>query len=70
MPKILRQPVVEDRTGLCGERLRQLEQQGLFPKRFKIVAGSGQQGATGWLESEIDEYVLARAASRDGNRIE
>ena len=65
MNKILRIPSVEAVVGLCDERIRQLENQGLFPKRFKIAAGSGQQGAVGWLESEIDEYVTGRAASRD-----
>ena len=65
MDKILRMPAVEAVVGLCGERIRQLERLGLFPKRFKITPGAGQNGASGHLESEISEYVLARAASRD-----
>ena len=65
MDKILRMPAVEALVGLCGERIRQLEQLGLFPQRFKIMPGAGQNGASGHLESEILKFVLARAASRD-----
>ena len=65
MDQILRIPAVEQATGLCSERLRQLEELGLFPGRFKITPGSGQQGAVGWLKSEITEWVRERAASRD-----
>ena len=65
MEKILRSPAVERATGFCGERIRQLENAGLFPKRFKLTPGSGQNGAVGWLASEIEAWMRERAATRD-----
>ncbi len=65
MSRILRDPEVERMTGLSSERRRQLERIGVFPKRFKVVPGSGQNGATGNLESEVEEYIQERAADRE-----
>ena len=39
-----------------------LEDAGLFPKRFYIGAG---QGTAAWLEKEIDQHIVDRAAVRD-----
>ena len=63
--QILRLRDVETRTGFCGERLRQLERTGQFPRRFKLTADSGQQGAVGWLADEVDDWIRERAATRE-----
>ena len=63
--QILRMRDVEARVGFCGERIRQLEKIGQFPRRFKLTLGSGQQGAVGWLADEIDNWIRERVATRD-----
>ena len=68
--QILRLRDVETRTGFCGERIRQLEKIGQFPRRFKLTPESGQQGAVGWLESEIDGWIRERVAARDEGKRE
>ena len=50
-------------TGYTGTHLRRLEEKGLFPKRFKLNPESGPFGAVGWLESDIEDWMEARAAS-------
>ena len=61
--KILRTPQVEAKTGYCERHLRDLERQGLFPKRFPLNP-SGHGRAVGWLESEVDQWISALAANR------
>ena len=63
--RILRDREVKRMTGLSSERRRQLERLGLFPKRFKIVPGSGQNGAVGNYEHEVQEYLEERGADRE-----
>ena len=63
--QVLRLRDVETRTGFCGERIRQLEKAGQFPRRFKLTPDSGQNGAVGWLVNEIDDWISERAATRD-----
>ena len=65
MPRIIRDPECERKSGLSNERRRTLEIQGLFPRRFKIVPGSGQNGAAGWFEHEVDQWVDEHAAERE-----
>lgn len=61
--RILRPKETESRVGLCDRELRDLEREGLFPKRFPLNP-SGNGRAVGHLESEINEWIEARAASR------
>ena len=63
--RILRVPDTETKTGYCDRQLRDLEAQGLFPKRFSLNPSGGGR-AVGHLESEVDEWIAARAASRLG----
>ena len=63
--RILRRPDIEDRTGLSGEHIRRLELDDQFPKRFKLVPGTGRNGAVGWLESEVDDWISERAGKRE-----
>ena len=60
--KVLRVADTEAKVGLCDRVLRDLEREGHFPKRFAINPNGGR--AVGHLESEIDEWIAARAASR------
>ena len=50
--RFIRQPAVEDRSGLCGSTIWQRISEGTFPKPIKL----GVQ-AVGWIESEIDEWM-------------
>lgn len=58
--KILRLPKVIDRSGLSKASIYRAEAIGRFPKRIALGANS-----VGWLESEIDEWIKARAAERE-----
>lgn len=62
--KVLRTSDVEDKTGYCDRQLRDLERAGHFPKRFQLNPAGGR--AVGWLESEVDDWIAARAAARGG----
>jgi predicted DNA-binding transcriptional regulator AlpA len=45
--------------------LRRLEARGAFPKRFKLVPGSGPHGSVGWNVPEVDAYLESLIAARD-----
>ena len=55
-PVILRRPQVEQRTGLSRSTLYQYIQDGLFPRPVSLGAR-----AVGWLESEVNAWIAARA---------
>ena len=61
--RILRPNETAARVGVCDRQLRDLEAQGLFPKRFPLNP-SGKGRAVGHLESEVDEWIKERAAAR------
>ena len=60
--RVLRTPDVEAKSGYCERQLRELERAGAFPQRFPLNPNGGR--AVGWLESEVDEWIAARAATR------
>jgi predicted DNA-binding transcriptional regulator AlpA len=62
MDRILRPNQVADLVGLGDRRLRQLEREGKFPRRFKIHPNSN---ASGYLESEVEAWIKASAAARE-----
>lgn len=62
--RIIRQPQISQRVGLCDMQLRRMEAEGLFPRRFKLNPEAGPYGSVGWDETEIDEWLEARRASR------
>ena len=64
MQRILRPKDTEAKVGLCDRELRDLEREGLFPKRFPLNP-NGSRRAVGHLESEVDAWIKARAASRE-----
>lgn len=60
MAQILRPHQAAKKVALTERRLRQLEAQGKFPKRFRIHPGSN---STGYLESEIDAWIESSVAA-------
>ncbi|MEH6637671.1 MAG: AlpA family transcriptional regulator [Porticoccaceae bacterium] len=55
--RILRWPEVHQRVGICRSHAHQLVAQGEFPEPIKL----GPR-ASGWLESEINEWLVRRVA--------
>ena len=58
--RIIRKPEVKSKTGLPNSTIYELISQDKFPKQIKLSARS-----SGWLESEIDEWIAARVSERD-----
>lgn len=52
---ILRLPAVMFKTSLSKSSIYRFESLGQFPKRVRIG-----QNSTGWLSSEIDEFIASR----------
>jgi prophage regulatory protein len=50
------------KVGLCQSSIFALVNRGLFPKPFSLVPGGR---AVGWLEEDIDEWILARKAASE-----
>jgi prophage regulatory protein len=61
MTRLLRLPDVEARTGLKHSAIYQRIAEGEFPRQVPL----GPK-AVGWLEHEVDAWIDARAAERDG----
>ncbi|KJS06210.1 MAG: hypothetical protein VR73_10280 [Gammaproteobacteria bacterium BRH_c0] len=57
--RLIRKPVVLDRTGGSNAWLYKMIAEGSFPKQVHI---GGR--AVAWLESEVDEWIQARLAER------
>lgn len=53
--RFIRFAAVRDRTGLSRSTIWRLERRGAFPKHRRIAVN-----AVGWLEEEVNEWVLAR----------
>jgi prophage regulatory protein len=56
--RILRHADVAMRLGLSESKLFALVSEGIFPRPFIIVPGGR---ATGWLESDVDAWILSRS---------
>ena len=56
--KLLRLPVVKDRTGLSKPSIYRLMKEGRFPKSIKI-----SERAIGWLETDIEAFIQSRLAA-------
>ena len=54
-PRFIRFSVVRDRTALSRSTIWRLERRGAFPKHRRISLN-----AVGWLEAEVDEWMLTR----------
>jgi prophage regulatory protein len=53
--KLIRFPVVQDRTGWSRTTIWRAERAGRFPKRRQVGTNT-----IAWLESEIDEWICSR----------
>jgi prophage regulatory protein len=61
MKRIVRLPIVEAKTGLKHSAIYQRIAEGTFPAQVPLGAK-----AVGWIEAEVDAWIDARAAERDG----
>jgi prophage regulatory protein len=59
MSAVLRRKATLARTGLCTSSLYAMMAEGKFPRPIPLSAR-----AVGWLESEVDEWIRARALER------
>ena len=59
MKRIVRLDEAMKVCGLSRASLYRLEREGTFPRRIKIAPN-----AIGWLESELEEWVVSRASLR------
>ncbi len=57
--RILRLPKVVDKVGLGRDSIYRGGREGWFPKPIKL-----SERASGWLESEVDEFIEKRTAER------
>jgi len=48
-------------TGLSDSTVWRMEKDGCFPRRIQLGGNS-----VGWLESEVNEWIMSKAAARDG----
>lgn len=62
--RVLRPTETAAKVGLCDRQLRDLEAEGLFPKRF-VLNPNGKGRAVGHLESDVDQWIAERAAARE-----
>jgi predicted DNA-binding transcriptional regulator AlpA len=58
--RIISQRETDQRTGTERSTRRRMEAKGEFPRRFQIT----ENGATGYLESEVEAWIASRAADR------
>lgn len=56
--RIIRHDAVTDKLQVSSAKLFVMIANGQFPKPFVIVPGGR---AVGWLESDVDEWILARS---------
>jgi prophage regulatory protein len=53
--QILRHAVVSKRLGVSASKLFEMVARGVFPPPFQIIPGGR---AVGWLESDVDKWIL------------
>jgi prophage regulatory protein len=58
-PRIIRWPKVHDKVDLCRSHVHKLVSQGLFPSPIKLTPNGR---ASGWVESEVNEWLEQRIA--------
>jgi prophage regulatory protein len=64
--RLLSDDEVTQKIPLSKTQRWRLEKLGQFPQRIKIGTSiNSQQGRVGWSESEIDEWIAARKATRN-----
>ena len=61
--RIVRHSCVRTKLSVSEAKLFDMIAKGLFPAPFQIIPGGR---AVGWLESDVDEWILARKAESEG----
>jgi len=61
--RILRLPATIAKTGLGRDTIYRGGREGWFPRPVKL-----SERASGWIESELDDWIAKRAAERDRSR--
>ncbi len=64
MGSIIRLPQVKTKTGLSRSSIYALIRANKFPKQVKLT-----ERTSGWLETEIDQWIEQRASERDGGEV-
>ncbi len=59
--RIIKRPEVSDKTGISRSQIYSLIAEGKFPKQIRLGGGR----ASGWVESEIDQWIDDRILERD-----
>jgi prophage regulatory protein len=62
--RILSPKQVKDKTSFSERHQRRLADEGRFPKPVRL--GDGPHGRIGYIEDEIDRWLVDRVAERDG----
>jgi prophage regulatory protein len=60
--RVLRKPELYGKLALSDATIWRLEHQGKFPKRITLGGKS-----VGWLESEVNDWLKAKAEAREHN---
>ena len=60
--RLLSKKDVRSKVLYSPAHIARLEEAGKFPKRVRLG-----QGRVGWVEAEVDEWLLARIAERDAH---
>jgi prophage regulatory protein len=60
--RVLRMSEICRKTGLCQSTIHDLVNRSIFPKPFQLVPGGR---AVGWLEENIDQWILERKAKSE-----
>lgn len=60
--KLLTKSEVRNRVCYSFAHIDRMERKGIFPKRVRL----GLQRVA-WVESEIDDWIIAKVAERDGS---
>lgn len=62
--RILRVPAVCDRVGMSRSVVYVMIKAGTFPRPVPL-----NDKSVGWIESEIDDWILSRVAARDAQAV-
>ena len=60
--QVLRMKGIAEKTGLSESLIHDLVARNIFPKPFPLAPGGR---AVGWIESDIDEYILNQKTSAE-----
>ena len=63
--KVLKLKSVIEKTTLCHSTIYKLISEGSFPKPIDLTGR-----AVGWVDAEVDGWIMSKVAQRDGVEIE